>query len=98
MSRKRTEAVGGQNETSDVESSGGYSGWLLTSLHSAPHEALVLRGEHQVPQREDAVRASRRAESLPSDKRCWLVEASSKRRQCQDSFHRNYTVENDGRM
>lgn len=48
MSRKRAEAVGGQNETSDVESSGGHSGWLLTSLHSAPHEILVLRGEPQV--------------------------------------------------
>jgi len=55
MSGKRAEAVGGQNETSDVESSGGYSGWLLTGLHSAPHKTLVLRGEHQVSQREDAV-------------------------------------------
>lgn len=48
MPRERAEAVRGQNEAFDAESSGGHSGRLLAGLHPPHYEALVLRGEHQV--------------------------------------------------
>lgn len=55
MSRECAETVRGQNEASDVESFGRYSGRLLAGLHPAYHKALILRREYQVSQREDAV-------------------------------------------
>lgn len=55
MSRECAKVVRGQNEASDVESSGRYSGRLFASLHPAYHKALVLRREYQVSQREDVV-------------------------------------------
>lgn len=98
MPGERAEAVRGQNEASDVESSGGHSRWLLAGSHSAPHAALLLRGEYQVSAREDAVRAPRRAEDLSTDKRWRLVETQSERWKCQNIADYYHTAENIGRL